>query len=59
MYPKFLPLLERCIEAGLSLGFMRATKHNEKPSDEQIFQAQQEAIMHEFYENFEMPVEGK
>jgi hypothetical protein len=53
MKPKFTPVLEMCIENGLRLGYTRAFKHNDNPSDEQIHQAIFQAVMHELYEWFD------
>ena len=36
MKPKFLPVLEMCIENGLTYGYRRAFKHNDNPTEEQI-----------------------
>ena len=53
MKPKLLPLLEECVSDGLHLGFNRAHKHNDKPKPSQILEAQQQAIMNEFFERFD------
>ena len=54
MKPKFLPVLEMCIENGLTYGYRRAFKHNDNPSEEQITHSIRESIMHELYEWFDM-----
>ena len=53
MKPKFLPVLEMCIENGLTLGYRRAFKHTDDPTEEQITQAIKDAIMLELYEWFD------
>ena len=53
MTPKLLPLLERCIQDGLLLGYARAYKHNDSPTVEQIADAQEQAILNEIHEWFE------
>ena len=54
MKPKFLPVLEMCIENGLTYGYRRAFKHNDNPTEEQITHSIRESIMHELYEWFDM-----
>lgn len=53
MTPKILPLLERCIQDGLSYGYARAFKHVDNPSPAAIQSAQLEAIMLEIHEAFD------
>jgi len=53
MKPKTLPVLEMCIETGTIVGWNRAFKHNDNPSEEVIREAIASAIMHEFYEWFD------
>ena len=53
MKPKFLPVLEMCIENGLTYGYRRAFKHNDNPTEEHITMAIREAIMFELYEWFD------
>ena len=50
MKPKILPVLEMCIENGLSYGYRRAFKHTDDPTEDQITQAIKDAIMLELYE---------
>lgn len=45
-------ILENCIEAGAKRGYRRAFKHNENPSEDQILEHIEEAIMAEIYEYF-------
>jgi hypothetical protein len=53
MIPKIYPLLERCIEDGLSRGWTRAHKHTETPSEQLILDEQMNAITLEIFEWFE------
>ena len=54
MKPKFLPVLEMCIENGLTYGYRRAFKHNDNPTEEEITDQIKQSIMHELYEWFDM-----
>ncbi len=54
MKPKFLPVLEMCMENGIALGYRRAFKHNDTPTEEQIVEQIHQSIMHELYEWFDM-----
>lgn len=53
MKPKLIPLLEHCIETGISLGYNRAFKHNDKPTKEEFEHEIHKAIMNEIYEWFD------
>ena len=53
MKPKILPVLEMCIDNGLSYGYRRAFKHTDNPTEEQITNQIRESIMHELYEWFD------
>lgn len=53
MKPKILPVLEMCIDNGVSLGYQRAHKHTDTPTDEMVKQAIFDAVMFELYEWFE------
>jgi len=53
MKPKILPVLEMCIENGLSRGIRRAYKHLDEPSEEHMLDVMEKAIMEEIYEWFE------
>lgn len=53
MKPKLLPLLERCIEDGLELGYNRAHKHVDTPTQQQIVNNQYDAIMNQIFEAFD------
>ena len=57
MKPKILPVLEMCIENGLTIGYRRAFKHNDNPTEEQIFGNIREAIVNELYEWFTFETE--
>ena len=56
MKPKFLHVLEMCIENGLTYGYRRAFKKNDKPKEEQITEQIKKSIMHELYEWFDMEI---
>jgi hypothetical protein len=53
MTPNHYKLLERCIEEGLVVGYNRAFKHTDSPSQQQICDAQEMAIMSEISEWFD------
>ena len=53
MKPKILPVLEMCIENGLTHGYRRAFKHNDNPTEEQITDQIKQSIMNELYEWFD------
>jgi hypothetical protein len=53
MKPKILPVLEMCIENGLSRGIRRAYKHTDEPSEEQMLDVMGQSIMEEICEWFE------
>jgi hypothetical protein len=53
MKPKIIPLLESCIEDGLEIGFNRAHKHTDDPSEGEILQQQLSAIMGQIWEHFD------
>ncbi len=55
MTPKTYPLLERCIEDGLVIGFNHAHKHTESPTQSQLFEEQRQAIMSQICEWFDIP----
>ena len=54
MKPKLIPVLEDCIEVGLELGYNRAHKHNDHPSEKDIFSNQFTAVMEEIWERMDM-----
>ena len=45
-------VLERCVETGIRLGLNRARKHQEAPTEAEVVQAIQRAIMDEVEEWF-------
>lgn len=51
-----LPLLERCIEEGIELGWSRAHKHTDAPTEEQIRSHINEAIWLTIHEWFDTEV---
>lgn len=53
MKPRFSAVLEMCIDNGLRLGYNRAFKYDDTPTEEQIFNKQRGAIFEEIYEWFE------
>lgn len=55
MTPKLYPLLERCVEEGITLGLARAAKLYDNPTDEQRIECIFSAVMCEFYEWFDFP----
>ncbi len=54
MTPKFVPVLEMCIENGLAYGYRRAFKHHDNPTEEEMTEQIRQCIMHEIYEWFDM-----
>lgn len=52
MKPKFRVILEQAIEEGVRLGYRRAFKHNEDPSEEIICETIEECVMSQIYEYF-------
>ena len=57
MKPKILPVIELCIENGVTIGYRRAFKHTDNPTEEQIFGNIREAIVNELYEWFTFETE--
>ena len=53
MRPKLIPVLEQCIENGTLLGYRRAFKHNDNPTEKEIVDKIGEAILSEIYEWFD------
>jgi hypothetical protein len=53
MKPKEQAVLEMCIENGITYGMVRAYKHTDEPTDDQIKFVIRDAIMHEIYEWFD------
>jgi hypothetical protein len=54
MKPKTLKVLEAAIETGIELGFNRAFKHDEAPSEQYIKSCISDAIWTELYEWFDI-----
>ena len=55
LQPKFMPVLEMCIENGIKLGLARAHKHDDEPSAKQIEEEILRCITNEIYEWFDVP----
>ena len=53
MKPKFFPVLEQCIDQGITLGYNRAHKHVDNPSQEIIEHEIYQAVMNEIFEWFD------
>ncbi len=53
MKPKFRVILNQAINEGVLLGYRRAFKHNEDPSEEVICETIEECVMSQIYEYFE------
>ena len=45
-------VLERCVETGIKLGLNRARKHQEAPTEAEVVEAIQRAVMEEVEEWF-------
>ena len=54
MKPRFIPVLEQAIETGVSIGYARAFKHDDNPSNEKIRETIAACVMMEIYEWFDM-----
>ena len=52
MKPKFRVILNQAINEGVLLGYRRAFKHNEEPSEEIICDTIEECVMSQIYEYF-------
>ncbi len=57
MKPKFRVILNQAIEEGVLLGYRRAFKHNEDPSEEIICDTIEECVRSAVYEYFTFPEE--
>jgi hypothetical protein len=57
MTPKFMPLLEMCLENGIKRGLARAYKHTDEPSSQEIENALMLEITNEIYEWFNTDVQ--
>ena len=54
MTPKFIPVLEMCIDNGVGLGYSRAFKHNDNPTEDSIKENITRAILEELDQWFDM-----
>ena len=52
MKPKFRVILDQAISEGVKIGYRRAFKHNEDPSEEVICETIEECVMSQIYEYF-------
>jgi len=52
MKPNYYAILEECLELGVPLGYRRAHKHIENPTEEALFLAIEEAVMSEICQRF-------
>jgi archaeosine-15-forming tRNA-guanine transglycosylase len=52
MKPKFRVILEQAIEEGVRMGYRRAFKHVENPSEGAIIEHIEEQVMSSIYEYF-------
>ena len=57
MTPKFRVILDQAISEGVKIGYMRAFKHNENPSEEIICETIEDCVMGSLYEYFDFPEE--
>ena len=53
MKPKIQPILDMCIETGITLGYNRAYKHNDHPTQDEVKRSINKAILDEIYEWFD------
>ena len=53
MKPKIYPVLEMCLENGITLGYNRAFKHNDHPTEDAIKESIHKEILNEIYEWFD------
>ena len=54
MKVKFFPVLEMCIENGITIGLNRAYKHDDDPSREVMMESIKREIETQLYEWFDM-----
>ena len=57
MTPKFRVILDQAISEGVKIGYRRAFKHNEDPSEEIICETIEDCVMSSLYEYFTFPNE--
>jgi hypothetical protein len=51
---KAYKVLEMCVEEGVAYGYMRAHKHTDNPSDDEVTQAIINAVMGQIWEWFDL-----
>lgn len=59
MKPNYRLILEDCVEAGVKLGWRRAHKHVENPSEDEVQFEIENCIMGQIYEYFTFDDEVK
>ena len=52
MRPNEYLVLSECVEDGVALGYTRAHKHTDTPTEQQIKEAIEQAVMTEIYQYF-------
>ena len=57
MRVKFRVILDQAISEGVKIGYRRAFKHNEDPSEEVICETIEDCVMSQIYEYFTFPEE--
>ena len=57
MRVKFRVILDQAISEGVKIGYRRAFKHNEDPSEEIICETIEDCVMSSLYEYFTFPNE--
>ena len=57
MRVKFRVILDQAISEGVKIGYRRAFKHNEDPSEEIICETIEDCVMSSLYEYFTFPEE--
>lgn len=53
MKPKFLTVLDEALSRGISYGIVRAYKHNDKPTNQDLEMHIHQQVMNELYEWFD------
>lgn len=59
MKPDIYKLIEQCVENGVAYGWLRAHKHTDTPTPEQIQEKIRQAIMSEICEWFQFDPRGE
>lgn len=59
MKPKAYKVLEMCVEDGVAYGYMRAYKHTDSPSEDEVVKAIINAVMGQIWEWFDMGEEDE